>query len=298
MSARERTTPAAPAAPNGRKFATDRLPNEVLERRVAGPGSETVANSTGSRSAGRHPRLLGLVSSELLKLTSVASARWLALAVVGAGALGALLFASDPAATAQMSVTGSATLGAIVMGILTGASIATEFSTGTIQPTVTASPRRGLVLLAKVVVAALVGVALSLLGTAAGLAVTASLHADVTSAGGTWLSADIVPTAIGAAVYVAAVGVFSLMLGVVVRSLAAVTAIVIVGLFVLPAMIGSLRVGGHYVSDYLLSEAGPSLVGASSNGFGTGSAMSIAVVSAWMLVAALVAGPRLLRRDV
>jgi ABC-2 type transport system permease protein len=225
-------------------------------------------------STAAHQDFTGLMRSEWLKVASLTSMRWLALAAVGAEA------------STTTAVLGSATLSALVIGLLTALGTTSEYATGSIRTTLAVAPRRGLALLAKAAVSALLGVVLSVLGSVAGLAATSAMHPDG------WIEAGTVVRAVVAgAIYVAVVAVFCLLLGTVLRGVALTTASVMAFVLLLPAMTGGVRVDDVFLSDYLLSEAGPGLVLQTS--FGADAWVQVATVSVWMALASAAAAARL-----
>lgn len=248
--------------------------------------SAPVAARDTRTSTAAHQDFTGLMRSEWLKVASLTSMRWLALAAVGAGALGAVAFASSAEASTTTAVLGSATLSALVIGLLTALGTTSEYATGSIRTTLAVAPRRGLALLAKAAVSALLGVVLSVLGSVAGLAATSAMHPDG------WIEAGtVVRAVVAAAIYVAVVAVFCLLLGTVLRGVALTTASVIALVLLLPGMTGGVRVGDVFLSDYLLSEAGPGLVLQTS--FGADAWVQVATVCTWMALASAAAAARL-----
>ncbi|TWX38474.1 hypothetical protein ES689_07490 [Frigoribacterium sp. ACAM 257] len=254
------------------------------------PSSAPVAARDARTSTAPRQDFTSLARSEWLKIASLTSMRWLALATVGAGAVGAGAFASSAEASTTTAVLGSATLSALVIGLLTALGMTSEYATGSIRTTLTVAPRRGLALLAKAAVSALLGAVLSVVGSVAGLSATSAMHP------GGWIEVGTVVRAVGAAaIYVAVVAVFCLLLGTVLRGVALTTASVMALVLLLPAMTGGVRVGDVFLSDYLLSEAGPGLVLQTS--FGAGAWVQVATVCVWMALAAAAAAARLGRSD-
>jgi ABC-2 type transport system permease protein len=219
----------------------------------------------------------GVLRSELLKLATMPSLRWLALAVVGLGALGGVMFGAGGPAGA---VTGAASLAGSGFALLAGLSIAGEYASGSIRLALTAVPRRMELFLGKSVVTAVVGLVLGALAAVLAVAVT----------GGPF---DGIGTAVvGCAAYVAVAGLFGLFVGALVRGVAPTVVSLLVAVFLLPAMAGSVRVGDLWLADFLLGESGPTLAA------GTAAwAVPLGSVVAWLAVAGVLAAARLRATD-
>ncbi|MGO2654535.1 MAG: ABC transporter permease subunit [Pseudoclavibacter sp.] len=230
----------------------------------------------------------GVLRSEWIKLWSVRSTWWTlsVLIVVGVGlallvglAIASVagqtgtdssgvtgLFESGDAdaQTAQMlqlaaSGIGAAALVASVLGVL---NITTEFSGGSITTSMLAVPRRWPVLLAK---ALAVGIVLAVLGFVTMLlsAVVVSLLLHGVLPDQQPFSSQMLLVSLGAAAYLAALGIISVHIGAVVRSPAAGIAIVVGLLMIVPTVL-SIVSGFDIdwaltVNDWLPSQAGTAL---------------------------------------
>jgi hypothetical protein len=263
----------------------------------------SVAQTTGA--CARGGGFTGAVRSEWGKLWSVRSTRWsllgaLALAVghvliitlsaTASHANGIEVRAVSPMAVATISVMNVALSALIVPAAL---SIAGEYATGSIRSTLQWVPRRGRMLVSKAAVVVPVlfacGVVVGTLGAGIAKAVLGELAVGV--AGG---EAARQLAALGG--YVALVGVTTVGLGAVVRSVAGTIASTIALLWVVPQVLSGLGIEvAARIADYFPGGAGMALLGA--EGMPYGPAAAAALLVAWAS-AALVAGrASLLRRD-
>jgi ABC-2 type transport system permease protein len=207
----------------------------------------------------------------------VPAMRWLALAVVGGGALGGVMFGAGGVAGA---VTGAASLAGSLFALLAGLSFAGEYATGAVRTTLTVVPRRSMLFLGKAIAVALVGIPLGLAAGALG----------ATTAGGIDTS-SLLPL-VGSGLYVATAGLFGLFIGGLVRRVAATAVTVLILVFLLPAAAGSVRIGDRFFSDFLLGEAGPTLVSGTASWGGP-----LTAVALWLVVGGIVAAARLRSTD-
>lgn len=221
------------------------------------------------------------IASEWTKIRSVRSTMWtlgvFVLLVVGIGLLAGAIV-SDSSTDGDMSGENPLALGffglllggmcLITLGVLTTAS---EYGTGMIRTTTVACPSRGRVLTAKALVFFTVAFVVSLVSTSlVALAQTAMLTGAREPSGEEWLKATV-----GVSLYMALLGLVSLLAGSVIRHSAgaitlmigAVLAPLVIALFMFSSSLSDLRdalfeysipnqLGVFYASS--LSESGPS----------------------------------------
>jgi ABC-2 type transport system permease protein len=214
------------------------------------------------------------VRSEWIKLCTVRSTYWTLLATVAAMiAFGALLSAAyvrhytaaspavraafDPAA---YSLSGFF-LAQLATGVLGVVIITSEYATGSIRSTFTASPQRGTVLAAKAAVfggaAAVTGIASAFAAFLTGQAILARRHIG-TNLG----DPGAIRPVIGAGLYLAVLGLLALGLGTLIRRTAGAIAAVIGLIIVLPVLVQGLPLSWQTaVSKYLPSAAGQAVIG-------------------------------------
>ncbi|WP_031082875.1 ABC transporter permease subunit [Streptomyces sp. NRRL WC-3549] len=187
----------------------------------------------------RTPGLGDAVASEWTKMRSVRSTMWtlgvMVLLLLGVGLLTALTVRGADAQLEDEPVLGLGFFGVllgsicvITLGVLT---IASEYGTGMIRTTLTVSPRRSRILIAKSIVFFLLCFSVTTVTTGiVGVLQTALLDGAALT-GGEWLSATV-----GVGLYVALLGLLSLALGTVVRhSAGAIT--LMIALVLLPLVL-------------------------------------------------------------
>lgn len=241
-----------------------------------------------------------LVRAELLKLRTTRTTRALALAGVAVAALLGLANASIAGeggapelgtAAWVVNVLGVSTVPAAVallLGILLSAG---EYQHHTISTTFLATPRRARVVAAKVTAAALAGPALAVAMTVACAAATVpAVAADGAAVDA--LHRDAVLTVVGLLVASALLGALGALLGLFLRSQVAAVVVVVAWFTVVEAVADVLAGGGLH--RWLPGGAAADLAG------NAGQPMWAAalVVTAWTVLAALVATPAVVRRDV
>jgi ABC-2 type transport system permease protein len=193
-----------------------------------------------------------VVRSEWRKLRTVRSTYWsllaAALLVVGLGAVFSLAYASnyhslsasakatfDPTVTSLSGVW----FGQLAIGVLAILSITAEYSTGTIRPSLAAVPHRGRMLAAKVTVftgvTVAVGEAASFAAFFAGQPLLAGRapHAALGDPG-------VLRAIAGGGLYLGAVGLFSVAIGVLIRHTAGAITIMAAVAFVVPTVLVAL----------------------------------------------------------
>lgn len=270
--------------------------------------------TTFVEAAGRR-RFSHVLRSELIKMTSLRSTGFLigALMVLGLGV--SLLFVltlesagvpSVPsvAFTLDSTTLGTLLFGQIIAGVVGVLAITSEYSSGTIQPTLIAVPRRGSVLAAKALVVFPLVTAAALVSVFGSWAITYPIYAgfgiatDITAPGFAF-------ALFGGAIYVGLCGVFGVGVGTLLRSAVGGSVVVFcmtllgpVLLSVLPAsdLIRTMRL-------YMLSHAGDSMVrlGDPALGFAHVAEQYLSPWGGWVTAfawaaAALTAGIAALRR--
>jgi ABC-2 type transport system permease protein len=201
---------------------------------------------------------------------------------------------ADPAGTILGSGLFLSQLAICVLGVMV---IASEYSTGMIRASLLAVPRRLSMLAAKVVVFALVALVVGLVVAFASFFIGAPiLHGKVPVSLG---DPGVLRAVIGAGLYVAMLGVFSLAIGAIIRHTAAgITGVI--GFVLVLSPLAQLLPGslGKHVHAYLPSEAGHLLAQAHQapndlltpwQGFG--------VFTIWTVLLLVVAAVLLKRRD-
>jgi ABC-type transport system involved in multi-copper enzyme maturation permease subunit len=208
-----------------------------------------------------------LLRSEWLKLRTTRAPLWMTLAMLVLVGIGTATFvggtseanlADEDWAENLSSAAGVVTWFALLLGILL---MSGEYRHGTITPTFLVSPRRGRVLTAKVVVAALAGVLLATL--AALLAVAIGLP---------WLSArdvsvpsgDLATNGLALLVSAAFWGALGVGVGALLRNQVLAVVLALVWIFVGETLIGALLdlAGADAVAGYLPQAALGALIGA------------------------------------
>ncbi|MGW2824185.1 ABC transporter permease subunit [Streptomyces sp. NPDC001443] len=182
------------------------------------------------------------VASEWTKIRSVRSTMWtlgvFVLLVVGIGLLAALVISAN-ASESDLSGENPLSFGffglligsmcIITLGVLTTAS---EYGTGMIRTTMTACPSRGRVLAAKAIVFFVVAFVITLVSASlVALADVAVLDGARQPSGGEWFKATV-----GVSLYMALLGLLSLVLGSIIRhSAGAIT--IMIGVLLAPLVI-------------------------------------------------------------
>jgi ABC-2 type transport system permease protein len=205
--------------------------------------------------------VLTLINNELLKLRTVRSP-WLLLVgaqlVVLLGVSGILARADDPARTDEQLLgavahVGLAAIFALVLGILI---VAGEHRHRTVTDTYLTTPRRGRVVAAKTVVAAVAGVGFGVVGTLTAFAGSfVWLAAKGYSAD--WSNPELWRMAAGDLAWNAAYGAIGVGIGALIRNLAAALAAALAWIAVVEGLVGQLL--GTGLSRWLPFYAGSAL---------------------------------------
>jgi ABC-2 type transport system permease protein len=208
-------------------------------------------------------RFDAVLRSEATKLLALRSTRWTLLALiastVGFGALvayniatngGQVLF--DPTAACLAGLA----FGQLAMAVLGVLTMTTEYGSGAIRSTFAAVPRRGLVIAAKTLLVAVVGLLAGLVSSFAAFFVGRVFffhHGGTPSL----TDAGVLRAVVGGGLYVMASGLFGLALGAVLRHTAGAITSAIAGLLVVPGLTNLLPgQWGSTVHRYFTSNAG------------------------------------------
>ena len=253
----------------------------------------------------------GIVRSEWIKLRTVRSTVWsYAIVVLVSFGLAALMASTiyvepgvpipseDQTRFVLMASTFGVFFGQLIVAVLGVLAISGEYSTGMIRSTLTAVPRRLPALWAKVAVlftATFVVGVISTVGAfliATPILATKGISIDLIGSG-------IIPSLLGAALYLAMVSVFSLGLGTILRNSAGGIAAALGVLLVLPTVIQVIP--ATWATDllpYLLSSAGVNMFGMTSFSTATNEPwVNFFIALAWVLVSLAGAALLLKRRD-
>jgi ABC-2 type transport system permease protein len=253
----------------------------------------------------------GVLGSEWTKLMSVRSTVWtlLVTALVGVG-LGAIVTSAQAArfsgrslaAQAAFDPTRSSLAGVLfaqlAIGVLGVLIVSAEYSTGTIRATLSAVPRRPLVLLAKVVlfgaVVLVVGEAVSFVAFLIGQRILSGKTPTASLSDPT-----VVRAVVGAGLYLAVLGLFALGLATIIRHTAAAISTFVGVLFILPIIADVLP--SSFTSDigrFLPAEIGTVMLSAHYHGSDPfGPWTSFALLCAYAVATLVVGGVLLVRRD-
>lgn len=264
--------------------------------------TSTVTNVTGKLTAAAVRR------SEWIKFRSMRSTKALLATMFGfAAVLGPVqtlgqVLSKGPAPetsgadfTASLALSGvsSAAIAAGVMGVLL---VTNEFTTGQMQTTLVAVPRRALLVIAKATVTAIAVAVTALAATAVAVIAAVRILDAGDLVGG--LSAPVgARVALGAAAYLVVWGLLGQALAWLTRS-ALGAAMALLGLmFVAPALIGIIPVLGPATSRWLPSEVALGLMRVEPGDGGLGPVVSIAVTGAYLVAALILASVAVGRRD-
>ena len=266
----------------------------------------------------------GILRSELIKLTSLRSTIWcyiiLIVITIGLAPLIGFAFASQDMAAIGLdntqtltvqAVTSSIGFSQLVVSVLGALVITGEYGTGMIRSTFTAVPKRLPALYGKAVVFGLatfvvgfIALAISLLVTIPVLA-TGDIEVDLTD-GALWLSV------VGAAGYLALIGLLSLAIGAIIRNSAGGIAAALGTILVLPTIISifvliTMADWIANLNNVLPSNAGARMYtystgeSAIADPFATGTALEPwqggLILVAWVVVLGALASVLIKRRD-
>jgi ABC-2 type transport system permease protein len=250
------------------------------------------------------------LGSEATKLRSVRSTMWTLFATLFVTiGIGALICLARVSRWDQLSIRERLTfdptsfslrglfLAQLAIGVLGVLVISSEYSTGMIRTTLTAIPQRRVMLAAKVVVFAVVAFVVATVGCVAAFLVGQAILSQK-SAGIALSHSGVVRALLGAGFFLTVVGLLGLALGTLMRRAAGSIATLFGLVLVLPALVTALPSPWDTdVGKYLPSAAGDALfsVRQASDRLRPGAAF--AVLLAYVVVALVVAGVALVRRD-
>lgn len=208
------------------------------------------------------------VKSEWIKLASIRSTWWTALAMVvmGAGFTTIIcgIFANDIAAGSNDSPGEFITQGLIfsqIPAVVIGALLVTsEYGTGMIRSTLAATPMRARVLVAKAIVLSgflfVVGTATAFIGYFGGNAFFRNEGVGISLG-----DEHILRSMFGAGLYMAGLGVFAAAMGLIVRNTAAAISIVLALVFIIGQVVQLIPgTFGEWVMKLMPGNAGPGIV--------------------------------------
>jgi ABC-2 type transport system permease protein len=271
----------------------------------------TASDVRGASGPKSHFRFSGILGSEWTKLTTVRSTVWtlLATAVVGIG-LGAIVTSAQASRWATRSLaarvafdpTRSSLAGLLfaqlaigVLGILV---VSAEYSTGTIRATISAVPRRPLVLMAKVavfgVVTLIVGEIVSFVAFFIGQRILSGRAPSAVLS-----DPGVLRAVMSGGLYLLVLGLLALGLASIIRVTAAAISTFVGLLFILPIIADVLP--SSFTSDigrFLPANIGTVMMSAHYHGTDPfGPWASFGLLCAYAAVALLVGGVLLVRRD-
>ena len=250
--------------------------------------------------------MTALIRAELRKLTTTRLWLWmlvLGLAMVGATTSAAIGFAEPgplglDTAAGQRTVFAQATATLVVVGILGIIAVTGEFAHQTATPTFLATPRRGRVVVAKLVTYAVVGLGYAAVCTVVLLAVALpwldAKHVDIVLSG-----TDLARTLGGVGIEVALYAVLGVAVGCLMRNQIAAIVGFVVYIFVAGPILSGVAATSE-VAQYLPYQAGNALgqLTSSVDAAMLGQAAGGLVLLAWALVFAALGSRVAIRRDI
>jgi ABC-2 type transport system permease protein len=273
----------------------------------------TTVTTTGSldRSAddvsAHNVTLLRVIRSEWIKLRSVRSTI-ITLGLTGAAVIAIGVLVSMLSSGAAIAADGEgvydpagnslfgSTLAQLVLGVLGGLVMTTEYSTGLIRTTLTAVPRRLPVLWAKAIVVAAAAFATMV----ASLSVAFFVGQAVYSGGGPSASLSdpgVLRAVLAAALFPTVIAVMGVAFGALMRHTATAIGILVAILFVVPVLFETL--GGVWgdASEYLPGEAGQAMITVVKESGEMSPSVALLVLIGWIGVLLAGATITLKRRD-
>jgi ABC-2 type transport system permease protein len=278
---------------------------------VVTPTTTEAATAAASPVAsGRHSVLAAAMASEWTKLSSVRSTVYSLLATIGItvgfGALLSWAFVHRfDRLSLQDRVTFDATshslrglfLSQLAIGVLGVLLISSEYTTGLIRPTFTATPQRRAVLAAKAIVFGFVALVIALISTFAafeiGQSILSSKHVNVTLS-----DPGVLRAVFGATAYLVFVGLLGLGLGTIVRRTAGAIATLFGLVLVLPLLALALpNPWNHDVAKILPGQAGQAMLSVRPDADLLSPGMGALVCLIWLAATFIIATILLTRRD-
>ncbi|QGH68709.1 ABC transporter permease subunit [Pseudactinotalea sp. HY158] len=270
--------------------------------------------------AGVRLSFVGTLRSEWIKFFAVRSTGWMLVVTLvtmvgfsammaagmrmaagaGAGTDASVQMTGDPAMAGLdvgiMSVTFSYGVAQIVIAVLGALAMTGEFSTGRIRSTFAAVPRRGQVLLAKMIVVALTAFVTSVVAVAACFGVVTAILAPVDLAPS--LSADgALRSLVGVPLYLTAITLFALAIGTLLRSTPGSIAAVLGIILVLPIVSMIPFDWVQTAAQFLPAAAGERLFTGGLMDATLGPWQGFGVLCAWVVVLMAAGAMTLRRRD-
>ncbi|SDM65100.1 ABC transporter permease [Allokutzneria albata] len=254
--------------------------------------------------------LFTTVGSEWTKIWSLGTSRILLLVAVGLAALAAALFVLTSAVTTGtgiadrdvFDVVSTSLLGAdaaaLTLMVMAAMTIGSEYSTGMIRVTLTASPKRSQFLAAKAIVIAVVtyvvGVVAAFVAYGVGQLILISQGLDIASVADPRILRLITGSAVMAPLY----GLIAVAFGIVFRSTAGGILAALVAL-VIPSIVGWVGEAGNAIMPYLPGEALHNLAGLTpaTSPYAINPGVSAIVLVVWVLVVLGIAQSLLAKRD-
>jgi ABC-2 type transport system permease protein len=270
---------------------------------------------------GTAAELRAVLGSEATKIRSVRSTMWtLLVAIFATAGIGALICLARVSRwsnfgprelqsfDATMFSLRGVFLAQLAIGVLGVLVISSEYSTGMIRTTLAAVPQRRLLLSAKVIVFAVVAFVVAVVGCFgafwAGQAILAAkmvpaFHGLPARPGGVSIAdPGVLRAVLGGAVYLTAVGLLGLALGVLLRRTAGAIATLFGLVLVLPALVSALpSPWDTNVTKFLPSDTGMALFSVRHTSDHLQPAAALAVLAAYVVVALGLATVVLVRRD-
>ncbi|TDU90409.1 hypothetical protein EV138_3999 [Kribbella voronezhensis] len=250
--------------------------------------------------------MTALLRGEFRKLTTTRLWLWmliLGLAMVGATTSAAIGFAEPgpvglETAAGQRTVFAQATATLVVVGILGIIAVTGEFVHQTATPTYLATPRRGRVVVAKLLTYAVVGVGYAAVCTGVVLVVAlpwlAAKHVDLVLSG-----TDLARTLGGVAIEVALYAVLGVAVGCLIRNQIAAIVGFVVYIFVIGPILSGVQATSE-LAQYLPYQAGNALgrLTSSADAAMLGQTSGGLALLTWSLIFAALATRTTLRRDI
>jgi ABC-type transport system involved in multi-copper enzyme maturation permease subunit len=204
-------------------------------------------------------------------------------------------FASSTAVSLSLFGTNFAQLALGVLGVLVTAG---EYSTGMIRSSLAAVPRRLPVLWSKAAVFGVVALAVALVGVCVAFFFGGRIVSGTPAAMG-FSHAGVVRSLLGAALYLALVGVIGTALGSLLRSVAGGISVLVAALMLVPGLAELLPSSWRDdITRYLPSNAGESMFALTHDSTTLSPAAGLLVFLGWTALALAGAAYRLLRSDV
>ncbi|GAA3986784.1 ABC transporter permease [Allokutzneria multivorans] len=270
----------------------------------------STASVNSPRTKHKPSGLFTTVGSEWTKIWSLGTSRILLLVAVGLAALAAALFVLTSAVTTGtdiakrdvFDVVSTSLLGsdaaALTLMVMAAMTIGSEYSTGMIRVTLTASPKRSQFLAAKAIVIAVVtyvvGVVAAFVAYGVGQLILLAQGLDIASVADPRILRLILGSAIMAPLY----GLIAVAFGIVFRSTAGGILAALVAL-VIPSIVGWVGEAGNSIMPYLPGEALHNVAGltAATSPYAINPGVSAIVLVAWVLVVLGIGQSLLAKRD-